>query len=221
MTREDSDFYTCVNCKERRTADELRYPGVTKAAPRMVCRQCRLNNPDQGWCNGDRTFHPLNHFYKDVRRVDGHTESCRAVLADQQWATRHKTTMQLRYRTCMACNQERPVSSFKGTRHKRHVCVPCADSHPDQSWCAGCKDWALLEWFDISSRERPMSWCALCWALRTHGTTLAAVLELQESPTPACAVCGLTERRKLCVDHDHRCCPMTGRAGNAYGDCYA
>jgi hypothetical protein len=207
MTRSASDFYTCLSCKNRRTAEEMRYPGQTKGQPRMVCRLCRAARPGQGWCNGHREFHAIGVFHANKKRPEGHTESCRVVLSAQQHAYRHQTTTPIRLRTCMACKQDKHPALFRGSIHKRYVCVECTRAHSNEAWCVSCIDWCPLSWFDIPSRGNPLSWCSLCWALRNHNTTLQEVLVKQGSTVPECAVCDCSERRRLNVDHDHRCCP--------------
>lgn len=207
MTRAASDFYTCLSCGNRRSADEMRYPGKTKGVPRMVCRSCCLDRPGQAWCNGHRTFHPRSDFHGNKKRPEGVTESCKTILTIHQYNYRHGHQSNIRLRTCMICNVDKHPSLFHGGINKRYICSDCSEGHPGKSWCVGCKAWDPLEWFEISSRRNPMSWCALCWALRTHGTTLQNVLDTQKISTPQCAVCDNPDRRKLCVDHDHRCCP--------------
>jgi hypothetical protein len=201
MTRAASDFYTCLNCNNRRTAGEMRYPGQTKGTPRMVCQACRAARPREGWCNGHRTFHPLSDFYPNKARPEGHTESCRVAISDIKYG------QAIRLRTCMACNQDKHPARFRGGLNKRWVCIDCTEAHVDEFWCVSCVDWLPANWFDIPSRGRPMSWCALCWALRNHNTTLAKVLALSGRTIPGCDVCDAEERRHLNVDHDHRCCP--------------
>jgi hypothetical protein len=207
MTRAANDFHTCLSCKNRRTTEEMRYPGQTKGLPRMVCRQCRSARVGQGWCNGHREFHELSMFHVNRKRPEGHTECCRAWLSDNQRRYRHNGPFIPRVRKCEACGEEKHQTMFVGGLNKRHVCQECMSGHPDSFWCITCSDWLPLAWFDIPSRGRPLSWCALCWALRNHNSTLKEVLDLQGSSIPECKVCGSLERRRLNVDHDHRCCP--------------
>lgn len=173
----------------------------------MVCQVCCLARPDQAWCNGHRTFHLKNQFHTNRKRPEGVTESCKIVLTIHQYNYRHGYQSDIRLRTCMICKENKHPCSFRGGINKRYICTICSEGHPGKSWCVGCEDWGPLDWFEISSRRNPMSWCALCWALRTHNTDLKTVLARQGSVKPDCAVCSLNDRRCLCVDHDHRCCP--------------
>ena len=181
-------------------AEEMRYPGKTKGKPRMACQSCWSARPGQSWCNGHRTFHPISDFYTNTNRPEGVTESCKIIVSDIKYG------MSERRRTCMICKEDKHPALFRGGINKRQICIACSEGHPGQSWCVGCEAWAPLEWFDTPSRGRPMSWCALCWALRTHNTSLREVLSLQGITEPECAVCFSRDRRNLCVDHDHRCC---------------
>lgn len=173
----------------------------------MACRQCWDDHPKQSWCNGHQEFHPVSVFNVNRKRPEGLTECCRAWLSDNQYRYRHNTDFLPRNKICQSCGAIKHQSAFYGSINKRTVCKECTDSHHGHSWCVGCLVWAPLEWFDIPSRGRPMSWCALCWALRNHNTTIAQVLSIQGSSVPECAVCFQQHRRLLNVDHDHRCCP--------------
>lgn len=193
----------------------MRYPGKSRGATRIVCRICCADRPGQAWCNGHRSFHPIEEFHTNRKRPEGVTESCKIVLRINQYNYRHGRQSDIRLRECMICKEEKHPSLFRGGINKRQICIDCSDGNPGKSWCVGCRDWCPLEWFEIPSRRLPMSWCALCWALRTHGTTLHKVLKLQGSDVPECAVCFCDDRRRLNVDHDHRCCP----GGRSCGEC--
>ena len=45
----------------------------------------------------------------------------------------------------------------------------------------------------------------MCLSAAKHGTTVAEIIRIQGVDRPVCDSCGATE--KLCVDHDHGCCP--------------
>lgn len=54
--------------------------------------------------------------------------------------------------------------------------------------------------------------CKPCKNAHAHGTTVAHLLEIQESDIPECAACKSTDLLK--VDHDHACCPSVKSCGN-------
>ena len=73
--------------------------------------------------------------------------------------------------------------------------------------CTRC-DRKLLhkEFTSVSGAHGTYQWCNDCRFAWRYGLTLEKLLELRAESNGECRIC-LRSDRKLCIDHDHSCCP--------------
>lgn len=77
-------------------------------------------------------------------------------------------------------------------------------------------------YLDKSAFWGQLTYCRECAKLVGHagnlkrfGLTVENYIDLEKSQNGVCKICNLPEenRRRLCVDHDHSCCPDTSSCG--------
>jgi len=195
----------CPWCGEVKTVVQMKgtAPGTRGKAP-TVCADCRASHPDDGWCTYHGQSHPALEFdnkHGKLRNV------CRLARHEARYPDRALIE-------CQACGVARVPGMFSGGRIKQVVCKLCNAEHSEQKWCRECRDWRDLALFP-AGRDDSGARCNPCLIASKHNTTVAEILRIQGADSPMCGSCGSIE--KLCVDHDHGCCP--GARARSCGKC--
>jgi hypothetical protein len=135
-------------------------------------------------------------------------------------------------KTCTKCNKIKSHSEF----HKKsqvsdgyaYHCKQCVKQYDDQEHnpkrvfapkekdglfhCRKCEQYLEKESFTPSN----MSYCKDCFKtevqtrnMKNYGLTIEKFNELSGKQNHLCAICKKPEQnnRRLCIDHDHSCCP--------------
>jgi len=185
---------TCPWCGEEKTNAEMKGATNRKGYPPSTCYACRTAHPELSWC----TYHAEPHTLVEFEIKHGKPRSlCRLARHESRYPDRALIE-------CQACGVARVSGLFSGGGIKQVVCKLCNAAHPERKWCRECGDWRELALFP-EGRDDSGSRCSPCRIASRHGTTVAEILRIQGSDTPMCGSCGSIE--KLCVDHDHGCCP--------------
>lgn len=98
-------------------------------------------------------------------------------------------------RNCKSCKIDKPLVDFpsykspKGRVGKRYKCRECFNA-------------GVMEWFNNNPDAKHR-----VYVLRNYNISWEDYQSLMSS---GCAVCGSFDR--LCVDHDHSCCPSTAKS---------
>lgn len=201
--RDPSRMYICPWCDERKTAAQMRYPGILKGIAPPTCAECRESHPDQSWCAFHEKPHPVERFRLYGGDRPGYYYICKDASAIQAAQKRNRPP-----RVCASCRGTYESWFFRGGRAKQSVCRACEDQHPTERWCLGCDGWLPRSAFTLMADGRyAAARCVPCRAAYAHGTTVATILRIQGSVRPECGACGST--RELKVDHDHACCPAS------------
>lgn len=200
--RDPARLFTCPWCSERKTASQMRYPGILKGAAPPACAACREAHPDQSWCSFHEKPHPAGRFRLYGGGRPGYFYICRDAQALKAARTRGKAQ-----RVCKSCGTSHESWFFRGGRNKSAVCRHCEDERPEERWCVGCDAWLPKSAFTVSvARGRfHAARCKPCHTANAHGTTVAEILRIQGVAQPECASCG--SAKDLKVDHNHDCCP--------------
>lgn len=141
------------------------------------------------------------------------------------------------YRSCIRCTE--PVV---GRRADARVCLRCLTSprirhcevcdallegHPHSRYCPGecrttSRQKAVAKWNAIhpdKKSERTQQWATdSVRVARNHGLTPERYLSIISRGCWCCGTSG-TEKNKLSIDHDHRCCPGTFSCGKCIRGC--
>jgi hypothetical protein len=83
--------------------------------------------------------------------------------------------------------------------------------------CCRCNEDLPLESFEVSAECRTgyRSTCKSCAYLSNYNITKADYVELLKKQDGCCAICRRHEdlfTRRLCIDHDHSCCPANAKS---------
>lgn len=196
---------TCHACGAVKPVHEMHRPenvGRSGNVPK-VCEACREEHPGKYWCQTHLKFEDLDQFYSNDVRGKGRTPHCRAAISEKRVGHRPRIT-------CVACGVSRHFNDISGTEPLRaqRACRFCVAAHPDESWCAWCYEWLLRQRFSEDNRKR----CKACVTLSSHNVTRVGLLQINGTTEMQCGACG-TREGKLCIDHDHSCCPGTFSCG--------
>lgn len=195
----------CAGCGETKGIGEMRHRGAQRRGSMVakICQSCRDGHPGQHWCNNHAEFHPLPRFTPSAKSASGLMASCRAYYSEQMAGNRDPIV-------CPACRVEQHFSEFTGASNSRglHPCRTCrSTARADEDWCGYCSRWLPLENFTKRGGQvYLMRRCKLCRTLANHHVELGALLALNGTDDFRCGICGTTDSR-LCIDHDHSCCP--------------
>lgn len=197
-----ASIHECAWCGLRKPIAEMRHPSSSRGKTPSTCHQCRVANPELGWCDDHQVPHAISEFPVDRSRPIGRLNICRAAVAKRAASKRGAPP-----RTCKSCSRELPSWEFRGGRNKAVACCECEAEHPDQRWCLDCAEWLPLSAFYRTGRDGKYmeARCKPCGIVNAHGVTRAHMVELTGQVTPICGACGSTENLK--VDHDHNHCP--------------
>lgn len=190
----------CLSCGQPKTDAEMRYRSQPRGRVPVICQECRDGHAGWAWCTPHADWHPEGSFTKMPGARGFHT-FCKSAVADQN-ASRSLDEM----RSCIACENDKPRSRFRGNTHKISVCMDCESAHPGMYWCAWCSRWRFEEEFQLRNGHPRLNYCRPCRPLASRGVTEAHILQVQGSIRRECASCKADDV-PLSVDHDHRCCP--------------
>lgn len=117
-------------------------------------------------------------------------------------------------KVCSKCKIDKPLSDYYASRANRdglqYICKSCQKEKNrlrDRSNDAAVKAaWA-------ARNPEKMAYYTKAMGLRKHGMTVEQFDELYLRQGGVCAVCGNADSRRLCVDHDHSCCPSRFSCG--------
>jgi hypothetical protein len=185
---------TCPWCGQRKTNAEMKGVANQKGYPPTTFHDCRTANPDLAWCTYHGEPHPAIEFEKRGGKLKN---MCRLARHESRYPDAE--LMQ-----CESCRERKAPGSFAGGGIKQVVCRQCNAEHPGEKWCSDHRAWLSVTLFPQESM-RTGARCTVCYAARRHHTTVAEVLRIQGADSPQCDSCGSIE--KLCIDHDHGCCP--------------
>lgn len=199
MSRYVPKSYRCWVCDIEKPGDEFRTPWQYRCGRvQNSCNVCRAEG--RHWCTFHEAVHPVEDF--DTRSAADPVlrTICRRGLAERQWLKRGG-----RMYECLACGVAQPPPAFPHVNRGYAVCATCREGHDSQRWCREC-GWQPESRFTFAVRAgEGNGHCDQCRQAWKHGTTVAAVCEIQGVEAPACEACGSVD--DLVIDHDHECCP--------------
>lgn len=195
---------TCPWCGQEKTNAEMKGVANQKGYPPTACHDCRTARPELSWC----TYHQEPHALVEFENKHGRPKNmCRLARHESRYPDRALIE-------CVSCGTARPAGMYPGGRIKQLTCKPCNAEHPSEKWCRECGAWRELSLFPQAG-DATGARCSACLAASKHNTTVVEILRIQGVESPMCGSCGSTE--KLCVDHDHGCCP--GERARSCGKC--
>lgn len=192
---------TCHACGLVKPVAEMHRPenvGRSGCAPK-VCEACRAAHPQKYWCQTHLKFEDIDQFYRNG--AQGLHPHCRAAVSAKKVGPRDPIC-------CVVCGETRQFVDFSGMPRERRACRFCVADHPGESWCSWCSQWLRQDRFQAPNRKR----CRRCVAFEKHNVTIGQLLAVNGTQVMQCWVCGATHE-KLCIDHDHSCCPGTYSCG--------
>lgn len=92
-----------------------------------------------------------------------------------------------------------------------------AERNPNgEKFCPKCECWLPVIFFGEHSitSDKLRNSCKKCHALQKYGLNSRTYENLFQSQNGKCAVCeDSLDGRKICIDHDHKCCPRFKSCG--------
>jgi hypothetical protein len=142
---------------------------------------------DQKQCTQCKTFKPFSEFHKYAKSPDGLKHFCKVCVKEYD----------------LKENDPKRVMPRKKNGELVH--------------CRKCE-----RYLDKSAFWGKLTYCRECAKLVGHssnlkrfGLTAEDYIDLEKSQNGVCKICKLPEenRKRLCVDHDHSCCPDASSCG--------
>lgn len=158
------------------------------------------------WCGWHRVFED-EHLFQPRRengKLRGVVSQCRRSWSERSFADRELPT-------CRCCGVQKSFKHFAGNSLELEVraCRDCHTANPGKRWCGYCARWLDSSDFYNSAVMK----CRICKMAAAHGSSYEQIMEVNGAVGPlTCAVCGRTDG-KICIDHDHSCCPGTYSCG--------
>lgn len=195
---------TCKRCVQNKNFSDFRVNKNNKDGYASYCRPCAVDY--------SKEWHKKNYQNKYAKeKTIGHTRVC-SLCNEYKAFSEFKND---KYSWCKVCQKE-----YDRKRNEKGLVKP-RKYLDGKLHCRECNQY--LEETSFTLRKGNKSRCNDCaiihqhkMTIRKHGITYENYLAILEGQNGTCAICNQKEksyRSRLCIDHDHSCCPGENSCG--------